>query len=395
MGGMLPEKTQTMNEIIIRQAISAKDMKRFVRFNWELYKDCSYAVPDLLEDTLDTFNSRKNPAFKFCEVACFIAERDGRMVGRVAAIINNKANKKWNQKRVRFGWIDFIDDITVSQALLQHVEAWGRERGMDAIVGPMGLTDLDLEGMLTDGYDQLSTMNSIYNFPYYPEHMKQLGYEKEVGWVERKVWIPTGEHAANAQKYIRVAEMVSKRYGFRIHKFKNKKEISEGGYIQKVLNVVNKSYAELYGYSELDEAQMQQYADLYLQFLDKRYLSVVETAEGEVIGMGICITSLSRAIQKAKAKLFPFGWIHLAKALWFNRHPKVLDMLLVGVMPEYQDRGANALIFADIMPEAIKDGYEWAETHHQLEDNMPSQAQWKNLDAEIHKRRVAFIKPIK
>lgn len=383
-----------MNELTIREATNKRDMRQFVRFNWELYKDCPYAVPDLLEDTLDTLNPQKNPAFAFCEAAFFIAERDGRMVGRIAAIINHRANKKWDQKRVRFGWIDFIDDITVSQALLERVEEWGKERGMDTIVGPMGLTDLDLEGMLTEGYDQLSTMNSIYNYPYYPEHMKQLGYEKEVGWVERKVYIPKGEHAANSQKYLRVAEMVSKRYGFRIKKFKNKGEISKGGYIQKVLNVVNRSYTDLYGVSELDEAQMQQYANDYLPFLDKRWLSVVENAEGEVIGMGVCITSLSRAIQKAKAKIFPFGWIHLAKALYFDRHPKILDMLLVGVLPEYQQQGANALIFADLIPEGIKDGYEWAETHHQLEDNLASQNQWKFLDCEIHKRRVAFKKAI-
>ncbi len=383
-----------MNEITIRSAKSKEDVKQFIRFNWELYKDNDCAVPDVLEFTLDTFNPKKNPAYKFCESELFIAERDGKIVGRVAAIINRKANETWHQKRVRFGWIDFIDDVEVTKALMEAVEQWGRDRGMDTIVGPMGFTDMDLEGMLTDGYDQLSTMNSIYNFPYYPEHMRQLGYEKEVGWVERKVWVPRAGHEANSQKYLRIADMVSKRYGFRTRKFKNKKEIKDGGYIHKVLDVVNRSYANLYGYSEMDEEQMNVYADQYLQYLDKRYLAVVENAEGEVIGMGICITSLSRAIQKAKAKLFPFGWWHFAKALWFNKHPQVLDMLLVGVVPEYQDKGANALIFAEIMPEAIKDGYEWAETHHQLEDNIPSQAQWKNLDCEIHKKRCAFMKSL-
>ena len=380
--------------VIIKPVTTAKEMKQFVRFNWELYKDCPYAVPDFLEDTLDTFNPKKNPALKFCDVACFLAWRDGKIVGRVAAIINHRANEHWKERHVRFGWIDFIDDISVTKALLDTVEQWGRERGMDAIVGPLGFTDMDLEGMLTDGFDQLSTMNSIYNYPYYPEHMRQLGYEKEVGWVERKVLVPKGEHEASAQKYFKVAEMVKKRYGFRLRKFKNKKEIREGGYIPKVLNVVNKAYANLYGYCELDAEQMETYAKQYLQYLDKRYLSVVETAEGEVIGMGICITSLSRAIQKAKAKLFPFGWWHMAKALWFNRHPQVLDMLLVGVLPEYQDKGANALFFADIIPQAIKDDYEWAETHHQLEDNAASQSQWKYLDCIIHKRRCAFKKTL-
>ena len=380
--------------IIISRVSSKKEMKEFVRFNYELYKDNPYAVPDLLEDTLDTFNKKKNPAFRFCEAEWFLARRNGKIVGRICAIINHKANEQWNQKNVRFGWIDFIDDTEVSGLLLQAVEDWGKERGMNKMVGPLGFTDMDLEGMLTDGYDQLSTMNSIYNYPYYPEHMVKHGLAKEVGWVERKVFVPKKGHEANKEKYFRIAEMVKKRYGFRIHKFKSKKEIREGGYIHKVLDVVNRSYANLYGYSQMDEEQMNAYANQYLQYLDKRYLSVVETAEGEVIGMGICITSLSRAIQKAKAKLWPFGWYHLAKALWFDKHPQILDMLLVGVLPEYQEKGANALIFADLIPEGTKDGYEWAETHHQLEDNIPSQAQWKNLDCIIHKRRCAFAKNI-
>lgn len=383
-----------MSDIIVSPVGSKSELRAFVRFNYELYKDNPYAVPDFLEDTLDTFSTKKNPAFAFCEAEWFLARRGGKIVGRVCAIINRKANERWGKREVRFGWIDFVDDLSVSRALLEAVEAWGRERGMTHIVGPLGFTDMDLEGMLTDGYDQLSTMNSIYNYPYYPEHMQQLGYRKEVGWVERKVYIPSAEHHLNEQKYFKVAALVKRRYGFRIKKFKDKREIREGGYIQKVLGVVNRAYADLYGYSEMDERQMNVYADQYLQYLDKRYLSVVETQEGEVIGMGICITSLSRAIQRAKARLWPFGWYHMARALFFNRHPRVLDMLLVGVLPEYQDKGANALIFADIMPEAIKDGYEWAETHHQLEDNTPSQAQWKNLDHIIHKRRAAYGRDI-
>lgn len=383
-----------MSEIIISTVKDKKELKDFIRFNYEMYKDNPFAVPDLLEDTLDTFNPKKNPAFKFCKAEFFLARREGKIVGRIAAIINTRANEKWNRKYVRFGWIDFIDDIEVSEKLLKAVEDWGQKQGMTHIVGPMGFTDLDLEGMLTEGFDQLSTMNSIYNYPYYPKHMEKLGYEVEVKWVERKVFVPKNGHEANNGKYFKVAELVKKRYGFRIRKFNNKKEIKESGYIQKVLGVVNKAYANLYGYSEMDEEQMNTYADLYLQFLDKRYLGVVENAEGEVIGMGVCITSLSRAVQKAKGKLFPFGWYHFAKTLWFNKKPQILDLLLVGVLPEYQDKGANALIFADIIPEAMKDGYEWAETHHQLEDNLPSQTQWKNLDCEIHKRRVAFGKDL-
>ncbi len=383
-----------MESIVIKPVVTHRELRAFVRFNYELYKDNPFAVPDLLEDTLDTFNPKENPALRFCDAQCFLAYRGKEVVGRVAAIINNRANEVWDSKEVRFGWIDFIDDLDVSRQLLEAVENWGRQRGMKKIVGPLGFTDMDLEGMLTEGFDQLGTMSSIYNYPYYNDHVLKLGYEKEIGWVERKVMVPKTEHDGNIEKYFRIAEMVKKRYGFRVRTFKNKAEIRNGGYIRKVLEVVNRSYAHLYGYSRMDDDQLDVYGKKYLAFLDVRYLSVVETAEGEIIGMGVSIPSLSRAIQKAHAKLFPFGWYHIAKALWFDKHPQVLDMLLVGVLPEYHDKGVNSLIFADIIPKAIKDGYEWAETHPQLESNEQSQAQWKYTDCSIHKRRSVYGKSL-
>lgn len=383
-----------MNAITVSQVTSKKEMRAFVRFNYVLYKDCPYAVPDLLEDTLETLDANRNPAFRFCDAAFFLARREGRIVGRVAAIINQRANERWNKQEVRFGWIDFIDDLEVSRALLDAVEQWGRERGMKHMVGPLGFTDLDLEGMLTEGYDQLSTLCTIYNYPYYPQHMVKLGLEKETGWVEHKVFIPKGEHEANNAKYFRVAQIAQQRYGFRLRHFHSKKEIRKGGYIQKVLGVINRAYANLYGYSELDDQQMQWYANRFLQMLDRRFLSVVENAEGEIIGAGICMPSLSRAVQKAKAKLYPFGWWHIAYELWFKRKHQILDMLLVGVLPEYQDKGANALFFADMIPQGINCGYEWAESHPQLEDNLAIQMQLKNLDYCDHKRRAVFAKEI-
>lgn len=383
-----------MSTITVSQVSTAKEMRAFVRFNYELYKNCAQAVPDLLEDTLETLDPNCNPAFRFCQAAFFLARRDGRIVGRVAAIINTRANERWGKQDVRFGWIDFIDDLEVSRALLDAVERWGSERGMERMVGPLGFTDLDPEGMLTEGFDQLSTMCTIYNYPYYPQHMVRLGLERETGWVERKVFVPKKEHEANISKYFRVAEMAKQRYGFRIHHFRNKQEIKKGGYIQKLLGVINRAYAGLYGYSELDNQQMEWYAKRFMLLLDRHFLTVVENAEGEIIGVGVCIPSMSRAVQKAKAKLFPFGWWYIAKELWFKRKHQILDMLLVGVLPEYQDKGANALFFADLIPATIRYGYEWAETHPQLEDNLPSQMQWKNLDCIIHKRRAVFEKSI-
>ena len=383
-----------MSTVKVSQVTSSKEMRAFVRFNYELYKDCPYAVPDLLEDTLEVLDARRNPAFRFSEAAFFLARRDGRIVGRVAAIINKRANERWNKQDVRFGWIDFIDDLSVSRALLEAVEQWGRLRGMTRIVGPLGFTDLDPEGMLTDGFDQLSTLCSIYNYPYYPKHIAELGLEKEVGWVERKVFIPKGEHEANNAKYFRVARMAEQRYGFRLRHFRSKNEIKKGGYVQKMLGVVNRAYQNLYGYSQLDEQQMNWYASKFLTLIDRRFLSVVENAEGEIIGMGVCMPSLSRAVQKAKGKLLPFGWWYIARELWLKRKHQILDMLLVGVLPEYQEKGANALFFADMIPNGIKGGYEWAETNPQLEDNLPSQKQWKNLDCCIHKHRAVFAKEL-
>lgn len=383
-----------MSTVTVSQVTSSKEMRAFVRFNYELYKDCPYAVPDLLEDTLEVLDARRNPAFRFSEAAFFLARREGRIVGRVAAIINKRANERWNKQDVRFGWIDFIDDLSVSRALLEAVEQWGRLRGMTRIVGPLGFTDLDPEGMLTDGFDQLSTLCSIYNYPYYPKHIAELGLEKEVGWVERKVFIPKGEHEANNAKYFRVARMAEQRYGFRLRHFRSKNEIKKGGYVQKMLGVVNRAYQNLYGYSQLDEHQMNWYAAKFLTLIDRRFLSVVENAEGEIIGIGVCMPSLSRAVQKAKGKLLPFGWWYIARELWLKRKHQILDMLLVGVLPEYQEKGANALFFADMIPNGISCGYEWAETNPQLEDNLPSQKQWKNLDCCIHKHRAVFAKEL-
>lgn len=384
--------------ITIRNVEGKRDLYAFIRFNYELYKGNPYAVPDLVPDLQATFDRKKNAAFEFCEAELFLAYREKKLVGRVAAIINHKANKTWQVRNVRFGWIDFVDDPEVSEALLDAVAQWGRERGMNKIVGPLGFTDMDPEGMLTDGYDQLSTMSTIYNYPYYVNHMERLGFEKEVDWVERKVIVPTKDHThdANSERYIRVAEMSAKRYNLHVRKFKSHREVlqADGGqYIQKVFNIVNKAYAPLYGYSEMNARQIQQYADTYLQFLDMRLLTVVENEENEPVAMGVCMGSLSRALQKAKGKLWPFGWYHLLKSVYFKHEP-VLDMLLVAVLPEYQNKGVNAMLFADFIPIGRDMGFVWAESHPQLETNEKSQGQWAYLECSIHKRRRCWQKSL-
>ena len=377
----------------IKKVTSKADLKTFIRFNYHLYKDNPYSVPDLYEDMLDTFNPKKNGAYEFCEAELFLAYRDEEVVGRVACLINHKANRTWNTRNARFGWIDFIDDLEVSRALLDTAEAWAREYQCDKLIGPMGFTDLDAEGMLIEGFDQLSTMSTIYNYPYYPEHLEAHGYEREIDWSERKIYVPRPGHEADYERYFRVAEIVRKRSNLHIRKFKSVKEIKDGNYIYRLFDVINRSYAPLFGFSEINRRQIDKYANQYLHFLDLRLLVVVENEDNEPVAMGIGMASLSRALQKAKGKLFPFGWWHLLKALYWKRS-HIIDLLLVGVLPEYQNKGVNALLFVDIIPIAKEMGFEYAEGHPILETNDKSANQWNYLDVELHKRRRCYQKTL-
>jgi hypothetical protein len=382
-----------MESISIKEVSSKRELKDFIRFNYKLYKDCPYAVPNLLEDTLDTFNPKKNGAFDFCQAAFFLAYRDDKIVGRVAAIINNKANDTWNTKVVRFGWIDFIDDLEVSRALLAKVEEWGKARGMNMVEGPLGFSDMDPEGMLTWGYDQLSNMATVYNYPYYVEHMDKLGYTKAIDWVERKVTIPYDDHLADSAKYFRVAKLSAERYNLHVKKLKNMHEVREGGYGQRIFDLINESYAPLFGYSAMNQRQIDQYVNMYLPLVDLRMITLVENAEGVLVAAGMSMPSLARAIQKAKGSLFPFGWFHLGKAL-FIKHSTCVELLLIAVKPEYQNKGVNAMIFADLIPIYQKMGFTTAESNPQLETNEKSQVQWAHLDNVVHKHRRCFKKEI-
>lgn len=382
-----------MSKITIKKVESKKDMVKFIRFNWELYKDCKYAVPDFLEDTLDTFDKKKNAAFDFCDAEWFMAYRDGELVGKVVAIINKRANERWGTKNVRFGWIDFVDDEEVSRALIDAVSQWGKERGMDAIVGPLGFTDMDPEGMLFEGYEEYSTMPTIYNYPYYNTHMEKMGFEPEATWVERKIMVPKDGHELNSSKFARVAQLVAKRYDFKLRKFKSKKELYKGDYVKKIFDIINTSYKDLYGYSEMTERQVNQLAATYLQYLDLRLLGVVENKEGDPIAVGICMGDVGDAIRKAKAKFFPFGWFHMVKGLFFNRS-KVINLLLQGALPEYQDTGCISLFYADMIETAKQMGYEYAECSPQLDTNVRGQAAWKNFENVIHKKRRAWKKTL-
>ena len=375
--------------VTIKKVSSRKELKEFIRFNYNLYKENPYSVPDLYEDILDTFSPTKNPAFAFCEADYFLAFKDDKLVGRVAAIINKRANETWEKKEVRFGWIDFIDDPEVSEALINAVIKLGKERGMNAIVGPLGFTDMDAEGMLVEGFDELSTMATIYNYPYYPQHIERLGFEKDADWVEYKIFIPK----EMPEKHRRISEMLMKRYNLKIKKLTSRKEIKENNYGQKIFDLINEAYAPLYGYSKMTQAQIDQYVNTYLSILDLRMVTLVEDEQKNLIAVGISMASLSEALQKAKGKMYPFGWYHLAKALFLKR-PKVLDLLLVAVKPEYQNKGVNALLFYDLIPVYQQLGFVYAESNPELELNSKVQGQWTYFENKQHKRRRAYKKEI-
>lgn len=369
----------------IKKVTTKSELKRFIRFNYEFYKDNPYSVPDLYDDMLNTFSPKKNAAFEFCEADYFLALRDGKIVGRVAAIINRRANETWNRRTVRFGWIDFVDDMEVSTALIDTVKQWGKERGMTEIEGPLGFTDMDAEGMLVEGFDQLSTMATIYNYPYYPQHMERLGLSKSADWVEMKIYVPD----AIPEKHRRISDIIAKRYNLHIRKLNSKKEVRQSGVAHDIFRLINDAYTPLFGYSRMTERQIDQYVKMYVPVLDLRMVSIVENEQNEIVAVGISMASLSRALQKAKGRLLPFGWYHLLKALMWKR-PKVLDLLLVAVRPDYQGKGVNALLFTDLIPVYKELGFEYAESNPELEMNEKVQNQWQYFKTEQHKRRRCF-----
>ena len=364
-----------------------KEIKKFSMFSTNMYKDNKYYVPDLLMDNLDTFNPAKNPASEFCDSKLFMAYRDGKAVGRVAGIINRVVNEKCNEKNVRFGFIDFVDDEEVSSALMAAVEDWGRSQGMDHIVGPLGFTDMDPEGMLIEGFDQVSTMATIYNHPYYPRHIEKLGFERETDWVEFKIVVPD----VIPEKMVRICEIVKKKYNVRNIKYTNAKALVKD-YGQAIFQLINEAYSQLYGYSPLTPRQIDHYISMYLPVLRLENVSLIVDADNTLIGVGIAMPSMSKALQRSRGKLFPFGWYHLLKGL--KGKNDVVDLLLVAIKPEYQSKGVNSLLFNDLIPCFRKNGYKYAESNPELDDNQRVQLQWQYFETTQHKRRRAYKKAL-
>jgi GNAT superfamily N-acetyltransferase len=383
-----------MSLIEIKKVESKKDLKTFIDFHYDLYEGNEYDVPNLFSDEMNTLRQDKNAAFEFCEAEYYLAYKDGKLAGRVAAIINHKANNKWGKKSVRFGWIDFIDDREVSKALLDAVEKYGKEKGMEDMVGPLGFTDMDPEGMLTWGFDQLGTMPTIYNYPYYPEHIEALEeFEVDNKYVEFKIMVPD----TVPEKYAKIAMMIEKRYNLHVRKL-TKKDVFQGGMGQKIFDLINDTYKDLYGYSELSQKQIDQLIKSYLGFLDFNLITCIEDwtgGEHKLIGVGITMPSLAHALRKCRrGRLLPFGWFHVLRAIKQHK-TNIVDLLLIGILPEYRAKGANALLFADLIPWYQKYGIEWGETQVELETNAGVQGQWGALTPVMHKRRKCYKKIIK
>ncbi len=383
-----------MANIVIRKVETKKDLKTFIDFHYTLYATSDYDVPCLFSDEMNTLSKDINAAFEFCEAEYFLAYKDNQLAGRVAAIINNLANKRWDQKNVRFGWIDFIDDIDVLRALMEAVEDFGRQHGMTHIVGPLGFTDMDPEGMLTYGFDRMGTMPTIYNYAYYPQLFEQLGgYEVDNRYNEYLVKVPE----VMPEKFKKVSEMIMKRYNLHIRKIKRSEVFGKEQMGQKLFQIINATYKDLYGYSEMTERQIHQTVKMFAPALDMTLLTFIEdwnTPEHRIIGAGITISSLAQAMRKCRrGRLLPWGWWHLIRALKFHK-TEGIDLLLIGILPEYRSKGANALLFYDLIPMFQKYKYKWAETQVEMADNKAVQGQWDAFEHENHKRRVCWKKPL-
>ena len=376
-----------MSTIEIKQVTNRKELKQFIQFYYDLYRGNKYAIPYLYFDEETTLRHDKNPSFECCDARYFMAFKEGKMVGRVAAIINRRANERWDRKQIRFGWFDFVDDQEVSAALLKAVEDWGREEGMTELAGPLGFIDTDREGMLVEGFDELSTMYINYNYPYYPQHIERMGgFEKVNDWVEQRVRVPE----VVPDKFAKITEMVRKRYGLRVHKF-TQKELIDEDYGRKIFDLLNTTYKNLYGFSQLSDRQIDKLVNDYIKLADLNLVTGVMDGD-KLIGFGITFPSFSEALQKTHdGRLLPFGWWHLLKILKWHK-TKVVDLLLIGVLPEYRPKGANALIFDDLIRQFQQYGFEWAETGPQMESNEGVLSQWQYLEAIQHRRHRCYRK---
>jgi len=374
--------------VTIKTVESAKELRDFVKFPLRLYKDCPYYVPNLYLDELTALNPDKNPMGKYSKSRKFLAYKDGKIVGRVMAIINEIANRDWNHAEVRFGWIDFIDDKEVSKALTEAVIAFGKEYGMTQISGPLGFTDFDNEGCVVEGFDDISSFMLKYNYPYYGEHFEALGMGKANDWLEYRIYVP--EKAPD--KIVKASALISERYGLKIRKI-TKREVKKEQYGQKIFDLVNRTYCELFDFTVLPPEVIDSYVDTYLGLLDLRYVTLVEDKEGKLVALAVSMPSLAHAVQKCRGYLFPFGWWHVIKSMYL-KHEEALELMLIAVDPEYRNRGVHAMLFNELIPNLIEGGFKYGESNAEMESNNKVQNLWSDYRREFKRRRRVYSKEI-
>lgn len=375
--------------IILQEVKTKWQQYKFAKFGNDLYKDCEEFCPHLLLDEMNTFNPAKNPSYDVCESVQYLAYRDGKVVGRVAGIINRVANERWGVKKVRFGWIDFIDDYEVSRALLDAVAAWGKSKGMTQLNGPVGFTDWDYEGLLIEGFEYLAPMASLYNFPYYEKHMEAYGLTKENDWIEIQI---TDPQCDTPERVLRIDKLVRERYHLRVDKVHSAKEL-ERKYGMEYMDMLDESYQKLYNFQPMTPRQKEHYKNTYFPLLNFDFVTIVVNDKNEIVGVGLGMPDISQALRRCKGRLFPFGWIGVLRALKAKKM-EAFDLLLIGVRPDYQGLGVNAVIIAEQHPYYRKYGIKRVETTSIMETNTRNIANFLMFPHKQHKRRRAYKKTI-
>ncbi len=374
-------------EIEIREIKGRRELKKFVAFQNTLYKGNPYYVPCLQFDELDTLDPQKNPAYDYCDARFFMAYIDGKPVGRICGLLNREYNRCWNRRCVRFTRFDYIDDIRVSHKLIAYVEEWALSQGMQEVQGPMGFCDLDKEGMLVEGFEEKSMFFTIYNFPYYIEHMEKLGYIKSVDWIEFQITAPKSLDP----RIEKIANASLEKNNLRSVRLKKTRDVVP--YAKGIFDLLYEAYKPLYGVIPLNDKQVDMYLDQFLMMVRPEFLSLIVDENDTPVAFGLVVPTMSDAAIKSGGKLFPFGFIHILKALKAKKSD-VLEFMLVAVKPELQSRGVNAKMLCEMFEGAEKFEVKYCETGPMLETNSKIHLMWKRFEHRQHKRRRCYIRTL-
>jgi len=373
--------------ISIKKAVTDQDYRDFVNFPFKLYKNSKYWVSPIVAEELEMMDKKKNPVFKNAEAEYYLAISNNEIVGRIAAIVNWVEVKEQNKNKVRFGWYDVVDDVEVSRKLLEEVISFGKKRDLSYVEGPVGFSNMDKAGLLTYGYDELNTMITWYHHPYQKEHLKQLKFKKQAEWVEYKIQIYSEKEAP--EKVKKFSDLIMRRYSLKPLNFKSTNQIVP--YIDEMFDLLNNTYNNLQTFVPIQKYQVEHYKERYLRYIHPDFIKSVVDKDGKLIAFAITMPSFSRALKKINGKLFPFGFIRILMAQKFNSRA---SLYLIGVHPEYQNKGVTAILFNDLQTMFNKRGIKEVETNPELIENKSIQAFWKNYKNVLHKKRSTFKKEI-